>query len=538
VVGLAVALKLTLLRNGLRSGAGSTQRHLGFVAGAVGGGAVAIVGFSLLATSRGNPVTATNVAVFVFTMIALGWVVLPILTFGSDDLLDPTRLALLPLSRRDMMTLLAVSSLVGVAPVATLFAALGLVAGVAADTKQLVVAVLAVALEVAFCVVLSRVVAAGLSGLLRSRRGRDIGVALTTMVALSFQLLNPVLHHFTGQQRGGDAIAAGLARPLRWTPPGLLASTPRLVQEGRPAQAVLRLLLVAGLVAAGIALWERLVARSLVRVDASGLRRSRSTALMPRFLGPFLPAGRTGAVAAKDLRYLFRDPRRGVTQLIGVLLPSFALFLGPAYSSGSRPGRWSVFVVCLVAAFAGLQGGNRFGQDGNAMWMLLSSQTSPRDARRDLLGGDIASLLVITPLILVAGVGTAALTDGWRYLPAAFGAAGALLLVMTAGSGLVAVKAPYAVPDNPRNAFSSGGTGQGCAAGLASLVLLAAGLAACLPLLAVLLPGLHSMRWAWVLLVLGPVYGAIIGARVRRYAAQQWLRHGPDVLQTLSSSRS
>lgn len=537
MVGLALALRLTLLRNSLRGGAGSTQRRLGFAAGLVGGGSVALIGFTVLAAARGNAALATDAATVVYAFVALGWVVLPILTFASDDLLDPTRLALLPLTRRELITLLSVGALVGVAPVATLLASLGLAAGVATTPLGLVVALLAAVLQVAFCVVLSRLVAAALSGLLRSRRGRDIGIVLTTVVALSFQLINPLMQRFLHTGRSGEAALSSLAGPFRWTPPGLLASTPALVQRGEALSALLRLLLVAGLIVGGAALWERLVGLSLVRVDTGGRGRRRATALQPRGIGSLLPAGRTGAVAAKDLRYLTRDPRRGIGQLVSVLFPALVIGLGPAYSSGGLD-PWAVFVICLVAAFAGLQGANRFGLDGTSMWMLVASQTSERDARRDLLGGDIATLVVAAPLVALVGAVLAAVTDGWAYLPAAFGLATALLLVMTAGSGLAAVQAPYAVPENPRNAFSSGGAGQGCAAALVTLGLLAAGIAACSPLALLLVPALDSATWSWLLLVVGPLYGLVLGAGLRAVAAALWLRRGPEVLQVLTATRS
>lgn len=79
-----------------------------------------------------------------------------------------------------------------------------------------------------------------------SRRGRDLGIVVTTLVALSFQLLNPLLQHVTRGYGGARAAAADLAAPFRWTPPGLLASTPLLVQQGRPLLALLRIALVAG----------------------------------------------------------------------------------------------------------------------------------------------------------------------------------------------------------------------------------------------------------------------------------------------------
>jgi ABC-2 type transport system permease protein len=401
------------------------------------------------------------------------------------------------------------------------------------------VALTACVLEVVFCVVLSRVVAAALSGLLRSRRGRDLGVALSAVVALSFQLLNPVLQHLTPGMTDGSGSSAvhAFAAPMQLTPPGLLASAPLLVQQGHTALAIGRLTLVALVIGAGLLLWERLVARSLVRVDATGHGRRRETPLAPRLVAGLLPVGRAGAVAAKDLRYLTRDPRRAIGQLVGALFPALAIVLGPAYGAGTTPPRWPVFAVCLVAVLSAMQGANRFGVDGTAVWMLLSTWTSPKDARRDLLGGDVAALLVTVPLVLLVGAGTAALVDGWPYLPTALGLAGALMLVTSAGSGLIAVRAPFAVPDNPRNAFSSGAAGQGCAAGLVTMLLLVAAPLLCAPLLLLLPKALDDPTWAVALLLAGPAYGAAVAVVVRRLAADQWSRRAPEVLQTLVSGR-
>ncbi len=48
-----------------------------------------------------RPVAASDAGVVLFTFLALGWVMLPVLTLASDDLLDPTRLSLLCCGRRE-----------------------------------------------------------------------------------------------------------------------------------------------------------------------------------------------------------------------------------------------------------------------------------------------------------------------------------------------------------------------------------------------------------------------------------------------------
>ena len=390
-------------------------------------------------------------------------------------------------------------------------------------------------LEVALCIVVSRVAAAALSGLLRSRRGRDIGVAVSLTVALSLQFVNLGVQRFVRPGTGAHGLHR-FADAVRWSPSAVLARAPRLARDGRLGAALASLLAVAVIVLALAFLWEQLVTRSLERVDASGGRRRRRTALLPAVLSPLTRTGRIGAVAAKDLRYLVRDPRRLIGMLVGVLMPALIIVLGPARATNGLP-EWAVFVVCFIALFGGLTGANRFGQDGTATWMLLATRGDRRDARRDLLGGDLALTVVLAPLALAVGVTVAALGAGDRYLPAALGYAAALLLTAVGASAIPAVLAPYTVPDNPRNAFNGANAGQGCMSGLVTMGCMAGCLVVTLPLLALLIPALDSSGWAWALLVVGPVYGAAAGAALRRIAASRWEARGPEVLLTLMSTQ-
>jgi len=487
---------------------------------------------AVLIATAGRDRLAEDLVVLLFNALLLGWLVLPVLTFSGDDLLDPIKLVLLPLTRRQLMTVMGVGALVGVAPLATLVAALGLLPATSEGPASLLVDLLAVGLLLILCVSTSRAVAASLSGLLRSRRGRDVGVALVALLAVSAQLVNPLLQLSTRAGGPGQSALAGLTAPLRWTPAGLLATAPARGPLGTFAS----LAAVTLLLALVLLWWERSVRRSLERPDAAGSRRRRTTTLAPR--GVPLPAGRVGAVAAKDLRYLLREPRRLVNAATSVVVPLLAVGIGPLLLAGGRPPSWLVFAVCGVALLGGFTGSNRFGLDGSATWLLLSTATDRRDPRRDLLGGDLAVALVTVPFVAVAAVGLAALTGGWSFLLPALGCALALLALGAAASGAVAVRAPFPVPVSS-NAFSSGSAGQGCAAGALTLACLAGVVLACLPLLTLLVPALRTENPVWdiLLLVVGPAYGLALGELVRRAAARAWAARAPDVLQVLAADR-
>jgi ABC-2 type transport system permease protein len=530
VIRLAFQLRWALLRGAVRPGPGSGSRRIGLLVGALFGGFLSLVGFVVFASLHGRPL-ADDVAVVLFTALFLSWTVLPILTFSSDDLLDASKLALLPLTTREVLELHGFGALLGIAPIATVILCLGLVPATGNSASSYLVALLAVPLELALCVVLSRTAATALSRLLRSRRGRDLGVALTALVAVGGQLINPVLQRL-GRTDGAEQALRRVADVLAVLPPGLLASAPRSAREGHLLLAALHLVIGAASVVVLLLLWAQALRRSEETVDATTSPNRKTTGLTPRLLTGLLPVGRTGAVASKDLRYLARDPRRLIQLVTGTVFPAFFVVVTPSLSSGAGLSPKMVFAVVGIALFAGLAGSNRFGHDGTSTWLLVASGSDRSTARRDLLGGDLALALVVVPLMLLAGVIIAVVCNGWRYLAAAEGLGFAVLGITVGAAGLVAVLAPFPLPEGSRNAFSNGGGGQGLFATVLVFGLMAVVAIASLPLLLLLIPHLHSAT----MLVVGPMYGLVVGGVGREIAARRWADRGPEVLLRLSSA--
>jgi ABC-2 type transport system permease protein len=176
VARLFIRLKLSLITGGLR-GAGGTARVVGLVIAIVGALWAMPFGFGLLALQHGKP-DAVNVAVVAFTGVALGWLVLPMATFGADETLDPARLTLLPLRPVALARGLLAAALTGIGPILTFVVLLGAVVALADGPVSALVGILAVLIELGLCVAGSRALITALSGLLRSRRGRDLGVRL------------------------------------------------------------------------------------------------------------------------------------------------------------------------------------------------------------------------------------------------------------------------------------------------------------------------------------------------------------------------
>src|SRR4051794_12686051 len=303
---------------------------------------IAIIGFGVLAFAGHDGGAAQPVAVLGFSMLFISWVGIPLLGFGTDETLDPARLALLPLTPRQLMSGLLAASAIGIAPLATIVGLTGAIAGYGRFSLGLLVVAAAVVVEVALCLAASRAVVTALAGLLRSRRGRDLMVILATLLALLPQLLRLAIEPRAGQDPATITAAdfAPAVRVLRWSPPGLAGQAMTDAAHGRVFAGAGEVVLAAAFVGLLLWWWSRSLERSTTTAEATGAagapRRKRGwrtagdrvrpgSPLLPR-LAPWLPANRVGAVAAKDLRYGSREPRRRVQVLMGVLVPLFALF--------------------------------------------------------------------------------------------------------------------------------------------------------------------------------------------------------------------
>ena len=551
---LFVRLKLRLMAGALR-GNGSRARLVGLVVAVIAGLYVMPAGFGLLASlDRGR--LAGDAGVIVFTAAFAGWAVLPMLAFGTDETLDPARLALLPLRRRTMITGLFAAALTGIGPVVTFVVLLGVVAAAATGPGSVAVGLVAVALELALCVAASRALATAFSGLLRSRRGRDLGVLAGAL--LTFAVIAGNIAFQRSLARGGlDQGVRAAAGITRWTPPGMAAHAIADAARGDYPAALL------GLAAGGLTVllllwaWIAVLGRALVSQDAStqaGRRRTRgdrpaaagggragaAAVTGTGYLGgpagaPLAPlrSSRVVTVAVKELRYSWRDPRRkaawlGLGMAVIVTVSVSSLGTGRGLTGAVGP----VLVVAAVygGAIAGIQSANQFGLDGGALWLNVAATSRPQQLRADLAGKNLASALVALPVFALLYTALGLLAHQVTYPAAALGMAACALGVTLGISSIVSVLMPYAVPERRASAFGGAGTGRGFLAGLANLAILILAVIFLSPVLA-MLAFLHTGLW---LLLVGPGYGAALAWLGRLAASDIGFRRLPELLAEVS----
>jgi len=411
---LLVELKIRLIRNALRS---STSAQLSFIISTACAALVAIGTFWLLAALR-NLSASVDLTTVIFSLFALGWLILPIFAFGLDGTLDPATIALYPLRTRQLVPGLLAASATGAWPAANVLGLLGVTVGLARGLGVLV-AVVAVVLQVLFCIVLARFVITSMARLLRSRRGRDLAVFLIIPVAAAFEFLIQVIPRAVSSGKLSPASFAGTDSWLRWLPPGLAAHAIQDASTGHWGDAVARLALVAAVIVVLGVLWVRSLSRALVTADTTTGSSRLHTAMLP-----FARFGLRGAVAARFLRYQRRDPASLAYWAIVVVVMfvvSASAILGKQHHSGQV-----VASAIFGAAFTGAYRGNFAGQTGPGFVFEAMALSGRRQLRAYFAAQDVVFGAIAIPLIVGISYALAALVKDPREgsIAAAVGLAG------------------------------------------------------------------------------------------------------------------
>ncbi|MCX5049003.1 MULTISPECIES: transporter [unclassified Streptomyces] len=523
ITPVVVRLKLSLLRNGLKQSGGRRAAYVVSAVLVVLFGALQLLGLIAL---HGND-HALSVVVLLVAVLALGWAVMPLFFPGGDETLDPTRLVMLPLRPRPLVRALLAASLVGIGPLFTLLLLAGSVISVAHGGAAYAVGVVAVVLALLVCVALARAVAAANIRLLTSRKGRDLAVLSGLVVAIGAQLVN-----FGAQHLGSSGLTQldPVAEVLKWVPPAAAVGAVESVSEGSYGAATLQLALTLGALVLLLAVWSRHLTRLMTSPDGSTLQAAEPTARERTSGGltRLLPAGRTGTVMERSLRYIWRDPKTKaawVTSLaIGLIVPVF----------NALQGTGSIYFACFAAGMLGIQMYNQFGQDTSAFWMVATTISSPRDAYVELRGRALALLLITLPYATLVTVVTTAMLGDWPRLPEVLGLSFALLGAMLATGAWTSARFPYSIP---QEGYKNVAPGQ---AGLAWISIFGGMVSAALLSAPVIVAAIwvnvakNGDEWGWLLLPVGAAYGATITWAGLRLAAPRTAGRLPEILTAVS----
>ena len=485
--------------------------------------------FGIAALRTTAPDAAAALLVIAGAVIVGGWWLGAVIV-GADDSLAPERFALLPVRARRLLPGLVIAGATTVGGIGTAVALLAMLVGWSSSPLALGAAALLIPLALATCVLGARTVESLLAGWLARRRTRDLVVTLGVLVVASSGLLLNLLVSALADLGSPGRMLDAVAEVIAWTPLGAAFGVPAALAAGEPLTALLRFGVAVATAAVLWAVSERLLAVRLVApVVRGGGGRVGSSALVDRMF----PATPAGAVAARSLRYVRRDPRHLVNAVMLLLLP--AVMVGafamnePIVEGGVPP----VFV--LVPAINALlictivQMGLAYDNDTIALHIVTGVRG--RDDRLGRLLGVGAFALPITALLCVL---VCAFVGRWDLLPTSLGAALGASLVAAGAGAMVGAFLPGRAPAPGANPLGKGSSG-GVQSLLALLIVLPVTLVGGAPALGFAIAALWTPALGWASLACALLFGgaaiwggAVLGGRI---LDRRW----PEVLAEVSS---
>jgi ABC-2 type transport system permease protein len=519
---LLVQLKLRLLLNALRS---SRTTKISFIISTTFAVLLAIITFLTLASFHGKS-TSVDLTSVIFTVFAFGWLILPIMVFSVDATLDPATLALYPLRTRQLAAGLLAASATGAWPLANVIGLLGVTVGLATGGLGVIVAVVAVALQVLFCIALSRFVTTSLAGLLRSRRGRDLAAFLIVPLFALYEFFAQVVPKAASEGKITAASFAGFDSWMRWLPPGLAAHAIQDASNGHFGLALARLAVLAGVIAVFSLLWVRSLGRALVTSD--------STTQSAKVHGVKLRLSRwglRGTVAARVWLYQRREPVSLVFwALIAVI--TAAVSASSVFGHNRHPG--VIFASAIFgSAFVGMFHANPAGLTGPAFYLEATALSRSRDLRAYFSGQNLVLAVIGAPLVIAICFALAAAAGkpglGIEAAPVVLAAIGASLGL----SNLFAVALPYPMAKRAGSPLLTAAQGYGAyRIGGVFGILAGTGVAAAPVIIGAVLAGSDSLAIRLgVLLPCAAIYGFLLALAGVRLASRVGVGKLPELCQ-------
>ena len=265
---------------------------------------------------------------------------------------------------------------------------------------------IAVGLQVLFCIALSRFVTTSLASLLRSRRGRDLAAFMIIPLFALYEFFAQVVPKAASEGKITAASFTGFDSWMRWLPPGLAAHAIQDASDGRPGMAFARLGALAAVIVVFGWLWVRALSRALVTAD--------TTTQAARVRGAKLPLaglGMRGAVAARFWLYQRRDPTSLVYWALVAVITA-AVSASSLIGQNRHPG---VILGSAVfgAAFVGIFHANSAGLTGPPFFLEATALSRRRDLRAYFSGQNLALCVIGAPLVVAVCFGLAASVGAW-----------------------------------------------------------------------------------------------------------------------------
>jgi len=515
--------------------------------------ALALIG--LVAASfhiRGYETQTAALTVVIGSVVVLGWTLLPLVFFGSDQTLDPARFAQFPLSGRQLAPGLILSGVVGMPGLFTAILCLGAALPWLHNPVALVAGLAAGVLGFLMTQVGCRAATTALSGMLSTRKARDlmglIGLVLVLVLSMAGYAVSLVIT-LVASGGGWAAVLAGsrtASAILGWTPLGSPWALAGDAAQGQWLMLAAHAGVTLAYLAAGTWAYSKLLDKALATPPAEGSTgvASKTDAIARAANASWAKAlgAPVAAVAARCWRYWRRDPRYlgqiPAMLMMPVLFTLMAHFAPLMSANSDRPvspivGNGMIgFGLGFMALMAGYAMSADIAYDSTAWWMHLSSGMK---GWQDRLGRVVGQASWAGALIVVVAVAVPLFVGSPGRIVTAVGACLVLYMVALGVSSVTSalIIYPVALPGESPLKMKTGMMGSQMLAQMGAMTV--SGLLA-LPV-CIWAVFAHGAQ-AWVLLLVAIVWGGVVLAAGIILGGKVMDARGPAILALLRKNDS
>ncbi|MDA1600528.1 hypothetical protein PDL10_08895 [Bacillus cereus] len=519
MVSVLIQMKLSILKHSMNGG-----RKVLFIMAGLVGLLLAIGTIILFSFYPTEQAISKNILYVTFTIWTVGWILGPILS-GGDGILRTEYFVLLPLNPYKLARTLLVVSFIGLGPIVSFIAFIGLLIYAARISLYAsIVAVPAIILQLIFVVLLSKVIISLMGEAMRSRAGMEIGamfigliIALLNVGWYALPVINRIIFHDT-------AILYMI--PSSWT---ILA-----VEYASQSNWLLVFVFLSAITIFCwflLFIWTTLLTRSTVK-NSKEVHGKITNKHYKKVVKIFFE-NKIGAIITKELKSWGNDPQRGRFLRMGIWI---GVFYGIIVTIADIPYLipWAgVIMIVFTSMFAC----NLYGFDGSALWLTL---LTPGAERIDVRGRQLAWLIAIGPVAILTTIiftFTSGLTFVYPWVfavvPALLGGAVGLIVLFSVVN-LIPITDPHR---RGRGTIISGDDMNASKMFITTWLMLLMVLVTTIPALLVVWLGtsLHIQFIQWLGVPTGVCTGVFLAWLFGHIAYTKLERNGPELLFEMKS---
>ncbi|PEF75118.1 hypothetical protein CON94_11860 [Bacillus pseudomycoides] len=519
MVSVLIRMKLSILKHSMDSGKAVLLIITGVVGLLIAIGTILL--FSFYPTEHN---VSKSILYVTFALWTVGWMLGPLLT-GGDGILRPEYFALLPLTSYKLARALLVVAFIGLGPLVSLIAFIGLLIYTArVSLYATIVAVPAIILQLIFVGLLSKVIVSIIGETMKSRIGMEMGAMLFGFIIAFLNVGWYALPAINGITLSDPTLL--FMFPSSWS----ILAVEYAIQSNW-LLAFVFLIVLAILCGLLLFIWTTLLMKSTVR-DTKKIQGRITTNKHRKALSIF-PETKVGAIITKELKSWGRDPQRGRFLRMGIWIGVFyGILVTSADISYLMP--WAgIIMVVFTSMFAC----NIYGFDGSALWLTL---TTPGAERIDVRGRQFAWLIAVGPIAILTTI-IFTISSGltffypWVFaiIPALLGGAAGLIMLFSVFN-LVPITDPHR---RGRGTVISGDDMNASKMFITTWLMMVMVLATAIPALLVVWIGtlLHIQLLQWLGVLTGICTGVFLAWWFGRIAYLKLEKSGPELLFAMKS---